>query len=111
MKIVYELPLLHRHPRVGNRLARGLYRRLARALIQLFLTALRDLSALDFRARRPRDRDLDDLPGPARADRLGVEREHAVRVVEGIAVRRRAVHRIGGIVGDPDRDVDGTVDL
>src|SRR5687767_15433098 len=91
-KDFYDLPLLHRHPRVGNRLARRLHRRLARALIQLFLAALRNLSAFDFRARRARDSDFDDLPRAACADRFRVEREHAVRIRERVAVGSGPIH-------------------
>src|SRR5918999_3122520 len=76
------------HLHVRERLARSLYRCLSRPLVQLLLAALRDLAALDLGTRRARHRHFDGLPGPARAERLGADRQRAVRVHQGIAVRR-----------------------
>ena len=56
-----------------QRLAGRLHGRLPGALVQLFLTALGDLPAFDFRARRPRDRDFNYLSGTGRAECLSME--------------------------------------
>ena len=64
-------------------------RRLPRALVQLFLTALRDLAALDFGSRRARDGHLDDLVRAGRPEGFGVERERAVESTSGSPSRFR----------------------
>ena len=75
------------HPHVGQRLPGRLHGGLARALVQLFLTALRDLAALDFGARTSARRSpRSTLRVPVGPNGLGVQRERAVGVDERIAV-------------------------
>ena len=78
-------------------LAGRLHRRLARALVQLFLTALRNLAALDFRARRARDGHLDDLVRAGRPEALR-------RAASACRWCRRAGRRRGSAVDAVRRD-------